>query len=382
MKNGIIILLSALVIFLLLFSIGAFRHSDIMVQDEYSKQQKKRIAEVSRSTEWNIGIAASVADPVSKQVIHGIRIAAEIVNAEGGVLGRGIRLRLEDSKGTFPENKFLVQDFCEDFQTAMLIGAFSTVTVPSSRALTQFHALPLLSPIAAVPPGLPELDPDLFLTVLPPLSFWTEPIVNGLRQKGYKHILILSQENPFYGGVFASRLERSMEETRFFTDVFRTSFSPPAEEQTFYQILKFFQENRLFDAIVFTGSREELLKLGAVMKKLEMKLPVYGTDLLDVPNREQELSDFPSEVFFPRVSGSILMDSRFSSEWRRRFGSEPGIWEQCGALSIFLFARAMELSGKYEPELLVRTMGKEWSELMNHCVYSLQTSLECRNAGK
>ena len=206
--------------------------------------------------------------------------------------------------------------------------------------------------------------------------------MNGLRQKGYKHILILSQENPFYGGVFASRLERSMEETRFFTDVFRTSFSPPAEEQTFYQILKFFQENRLFDAIVFTGSREELLKLGAVMKKLEMKLPVYGTDLLDVPNREQELSDFPSEVFFPRVSGSILMDSRFSSEWRRRFGSEPGIWEQCGALSIFLFARAMELSGKYEPELLVRTMGKEWSELMNHCVYSLQTSLECRNAGK
>ena len=118
------------------------------------------------------------------------------------------------------------------------------------------------------------------------------------------------------------------------------------------------------------------------MKKLEMKLPVYGTDLLDVPNREQELSGFPSEVFFPRVSGSILMDSRFSSEWRRRFGSEPGIWEQCGALGIFLFARAMELSGKYEPELLVRTMGKEWSELMNHCVYSLQTSLECRNAGK
>ena len=92
MKNGIILLLSALVIFLLLFSIGAFRHSDLMVQDEYSKQQKKRIAEVSRSTEWNIGIAASVADPVSKQVIHGIRIAAEIVNAEGGVLGRGIRI--------------------------------------------------------------------------------------------------------------------------------------------------------------------------------------------------------------------------------------------------------------------------------------------------
>ena len=99
MKNGIILLLSALVIFLLLFSIGAFRHSDIMVQDEYSKQQKKRIAEVSRSTEWNIGIAASVADPVSKQVIHGIRIAAEI-----RISARIFRRRC--CSGRFPRSRF------------------------------------------------------------------------------------------------------------------------------------------------------------------------------------------------------------------------------------------------------------------------------------
>ena len=119
MKNGIILLLSALVVFLLLFSIGAFRHGDIMARDDYSKQRKKRISEVSRSAEWNIGIAASVANPVNKQVIHGIRIAAEIVNGEGGVLGKPIKLRLEDSRGSFPESKFLVQDFCEDFRTAM-----------------------------------------------------------------------------------------------------------------------------------------------------------------------------------------------------------------------------------------------------------------------
>lgn len=382
MKNGIILLLSALVVFLLLFSIGAFRHGDIMARDDYSKQRKKRISEVSRSAEWNIGIAASVANPVNKQVIHGIRIAAEIVNGEGGVLGKPIKLRLEDSRGSFPESKFLVQDFCEDFRTAMLIGAFSSVTVLPSRALSQFHALPLLSPIATLPSGLPELNPDLFFAVLPPLAFWAEPIVNGLKEKGYRRILILSQESPYYGGVFASHLERSMEETRFFSDVFRTSFSPPAEEQTFYQVLRFFQENRIFDAIVFTGSIEELLKLGTVMKELNMKLPVYGTDLLDVPNRDRLLSGFPSDLFFPRVSGTILMDSRFSTEWRRRFGSDPGIWEQCGALSIFFFVRALDLRGSYDPESLVRTMKKEWSELMNHCVYSLQTSLECRNAGK
>ncbi len=376
MKNVIIALLSILVVFLLLFSIGAFRHSDIMERDEYSSLLRKRIAEVSRTPEWNIGIAASVSDPVDKQVIHGIRIAAEIVNNEGGVLGREIKLRLEDTKGSFPEHKFLVQDFCEDFRTAMLIGAFSTVSVKSSRALTQFHGLPLLSPIAATQEGLPELNPDLFFSVLPLLSFWVDPIVQGLKEKGYKRILILAQENAYYGGVFASSLESAMEETHFFTDIFRSSFNPPAETQTFYQILKIFQENRIFDAIVFTGDIEELAKLGNVMTSLKMSLPVFGTDSLDVANRKRYVPKFPSAVYFPRVSGAILTDSRFSAEWRRRFGTEPGIWEQYGALSIFFFARALEQCGSYDPELLVQAMRREWRELMGHCSYSLQVTLE------
>lgn len=51
MKNVIIILLSILVVFLLLFSIGAFRHNDIMARDEYSNLRRKRVAEVSRAQE-------------------------------------------------------------------------------------------------------------------------------------------------------------------------------------------------------------------------------------------------------------------------------------------------------------------------------------------
>ena len=379
MKNVIIILLSILVVFLLLFSIGAFRHNDIMARDEYSNLRRKRVAEVSRAQEWNIGIAASVSDPVDKQVIHGIRIATEIVNQEGGVLGREIRLLLEDSRNSFSEHKFLIQDFCEDFSTAMLIGAFSTQSVKSSRSLTQFHGLPLLSPPAAAPERLPELTPELFLPVHPPLSFWTVPIIQELQKRKCRRVLIIAQENSWYGGVFASHLENAMEETHAFTDIFRNSFSPPAELQTFHQLLSIFQENRIFDAIVFSGGMEELAKLGQVMTSLNITLPVFCTEFSDNVNRKRVKLQFPAGLYIPKVSGMIADSPRFEQEWRRRFGSDPGIWEQYGALCIFFFARALETCGRYEPEELVYAMREEWRILMDRQTYSLQVLLENRN---
>ena len=379
MKNVIIILLSILVVFLLLFSIGAFRHSDIMERDEYSNLLRKRVAEVSRAQEWNIGIAASVSDPIDKQVIHGIRIATEIVNREGGVLGREIRLLLEDSRNSFSEHKFLVQDFCGDFSTAMLIGAFSTQSVKSSRSITQFHGLPLLSPTAAIPERLPPLTPELFFSVHLPLSFWTIPIIQELRNRQCKRVLILAQENSCYGGVFASHLENAMEETHAFTDIFRNSFNPPAGLQTFYQMLSIFQENRIFDAIVFSGGMEELAKLGQVMTKLNITLPVFCTEFSDSVNWRRVKLQFPSGLYTPKVSGMIADSPQFEQEWRRRFGSEPGLWEQYGALSIFFFARALESCGRYEPEELVYMMREEWRMLIDRQTYSLQVQLENRN---
>ncbi len=379
MKNVIIILLSILVVFLLLFSIGAFRHSDIMERDEYSNLLRKRVAEVSRAQEWNIGIAASVSDPIDKQVIHGIRIATEIVNREGGVLGREIRLLLEDSRNSFSEHKFLVQDFCGDFSTSMLIGAFSTQSVKSSRSITQFHGLPLLSPTAAIPERLPPLTPELFFSVHLPLSFWTIPIIQELRNRQCKRVLILAQENSCYGGVFASHLENAMEETHAFTDIFRNSFNPPAGLQTFYQMLSIFQENRIFDAIVFSGGMEELAKLGQVMTKLNITLPVFCTEFSDSVNWKRVKLQFPSGLYTPKVSGMIADSPQFEQEWRRRFGSEPGLWEQYGALSIFFFARALESCGRYEPEELVYMMREEWRMLIDRQTYSLQVQLENRN---
>lgn len=379
MKNVIIILLSILVVFLLLFSIGAFRHSDIMERDEYSNLLRKRVAEVSRAQEWNIGIAASVSDPIDKQVIHGIRIATEIVNREGGVLGREIRLLLEDSRNSFSEHKFLVQDFCGDFSTVMLIGAFSTQSVKSSRSITQFHGLPLLSPTAAIPERLPPLTPELFFSVHLPLLFWTIPIIQELRNRQCKRVLILAQENSCYGGVFASHLENAMEETHAFTDIFRNSFNPPAGLQTFYQMLSIFQENRIFDAIVFSGGMEELAKLGQVMTKLNITLPVFCTEFSDSVNWKRVKLQFPSGLYTPKVSGMIADSPQFEQEWRRRFGSEPGLWEQYGALSIFFFARALESCGRYEPEELVYMMREEWRMLIDRQTYSLQVQLENRN---
>ena len=170
-----------------------------------------------------------------------------------------------------------------------------------------------------------------------------------------------------------------MEETHAFTDIFRNSFNPPAGLQTFYQMLSIFQENRIFDAIVFSGGMEELAKLGQVMTKLNITLPVFCTEFSDSVNWKRVKLQFPSGLYTPKVSGMIADSPQFEQEWRRRFGSEPGLWEQYGALSIFFFARALESCGRYEPEELVYMMREEWRMLIDRQTYSLQVQLENRN---
>ena len=76
------------------------------------------------------------------QILHGVELAVELVNEQGGALGK--KLELVTLQGAANQQLYCerVQQVCDQYEVAALIGPLSTDTLSSARALTQFAALP------------------------------------------------------------------------------------------------------------------------------------------------------------------------------------------------------------------------------------------------
>lgn len=345
-KNAALVLLSLLCLFLLLQALGAFNYTVGDFSEAYKSQAARRAAAVNNAPAWKVVITAPQESPIGRDALAGATHMVERVNNEGGVLGKPIDLLQKDSSADVLENKFVIQEICEQPDTAFLIGPWYTAEALSIRGITQFQALPALS--IALGEDLPPLEPDTFVSVLPPLSFMTGPIIEELKARGCKRILLISPDKNHYGGQFASRLERDIGFSEFFEEVFRTDYTPKAEFRELFQILKLYHDNTALDAILFTGDETDLAVLGRAMRGVNIRTPVFGSDLLDVPGiRKMHAADFPAELLYP----SLTLSPTSGWAYTEKAGEEgaPGLWKQYGALCVALIKEALEGEGTYDP---------------------------------
>ncbi|MEI6034243.1 MAG: hypothetical protein WCS65_08210 [Verrucomicrobiae bacterium] len=373
-KNGIIVSLAALAAFLLLASIGIFQYGAPSENAAFSRFERERIRAVSSAPAWHVGFVnnESVAD--AREISEGVRFSLGRINAAGGILGKKIELAAFDTGGDFVANKCHVSRLSEDRTTAFLLAPYYTFEVPSTRAISSFYAVPTLAPSVIKPESLPKLSPDLFLTALPSIDLWTRPVVAALRDRGVKDVLVIGPEIEHMGGVFAARIEDDLRQDKHFGEVFRCSYEPPASYQVLYQSLKFYRDNRTFDAIVFTSTVVDLQILGKVMKAANISIPVYGMNILEHADLREYARDFPAELTYTRTEG-CLIDRDDYDDWVFQFGSPPGQWAQYGILSCELFRDALKQNGRYSPTKLIETIEKLLRERNLSGKYQLKAEL-------
>jgi ABC-type branched-subunit amino acid transport system substrate-binding protein len=356
-KNGIIITLCSLTIFLLLVSIGVFQFGSFSENATFARFERERIRAVNSTPVWRVGFVNNETVGDGREITEGVRFSIERINAEGGILGKKVELMAFDTEGNFLANKYQVSRMSEDRSTAFLLAPYYTFEVPTTRAIVSFFTLPTVAPSVIKPESLPELSPDLFLTALPKIVLWTNPIVAALRDRGFKNVLVIGPAIEHMGGVFAAQIEGELRQDKHFGEVFRCSYEPPASYQVLYQSLKFYRDNRTFDVIVFTSTAEDLQVLGKVMKAAHISIPVYGMNILERADLGDFAGDFPAELIYTRTAGRVI-DRDDYDEWIARFGKPPGQWAQYGILSCELFRDALEQNQSYSPTKLIETIQK------------------------
>ena len=79
------------------------------------------------------------------------QMAAEVVNAAGGVKGRPIEMVVKDSKGDAKESADVARIFCEEEDIVAVIGDFSSSSCMASAPIYQEKGLVQISPSASHP---------------------------------------------------------------------------------------------------------------------------------------------------------------------------------------------------------------------------------------
>ncbi len=355
--NTVLLLLSFCCVFLLLLSLGTFDGFAPLGESTQQRAQAQRMKAVTKAQTLKLAIVIDEDKAHTTQILHGVELAVELVNEQGGALGK--KLELVTLQGAANQQLYCerVQQVCDQYEVAALIGPLSTDTLSSARALTQFAALPLVSPVTVVPDTLPVLQPDNYVTFFPALSLWVEAVLNHMHGHGVQNLLIISPQSGSYGDIFSAALERSAGNE--LEQVLRINFQEPLRMRELRRAIVNYDLLHAPDsALLFAGEIEDLPELLELLSQVELRdVPLYGTDNL-VPPLGYALCSEQGTFYLPEVSftAPFARYEEFVTRFATKYGYTPDFHGVLGAECIFALAQALEDEGHYDPVAVVQAL--------------------------
>ncbi len=354
MKNAIIAVLSFALCFFVLYSLGAFHYGSGIDRNHRAHFVSRRVADVEQAEHWLLGLSLVKDNAISKDVLQGMQCAVDMRNATGGVLNKPFLLETGELGAGQESHRRVVQRFC-NLPTAVVYGPPSTLGVPSDRALSQFQGLPCISPMTPSDSFWPALSPDTYISLYPPLELWANSITEAIARCSPSKILLLGTNEGSYGWLYLNSCEQELRHRLPVAEIFRHNYTPPLKGDELRYVLHLYNENRGLDAIVFSGDARDLLTFDLIQRGLKLRIPVYGSDLLDVEAMKDDWLRLSFPLFVPHCE-IATPSAAFSRTYVERFGRHPSVWSILGAQSVFLTAQALEANQGYHPDRLVETV--------------------------
>ena len=356
-KNFVIAFLSLAVLGFVLYHLGVFDNLNSAGRDERSQHSEKRTKAVRKNPELVIGSVYSNKDIPAAESVKGATIAAEILQS------KGVKVKYITVPNCHkqPEAAAELQKLCADYNVSAILGPGNSEMLTSLRAISQFYALPLISPITVRPDKLPELEHDNYVSFFPPLEKWVDAILVHMKENKIRKILIITPGDGTYGEIFSSVLERNSKDILGDFQIYRMTYPHPLRANYFSSSLTNYGGQHKVDAIFFGGIADELPELIQLLKTHKIKLPVYVSD--DIIRNEVQISkDAEFKMFIPEAEVPVS-----NQEWLKRFVSryqvQPSYHAILGAETMFALAEKHNRS-TYTPEKFVQTM-EQASKAMN-----------------
>lgn len=286
-----------------------------------------------------IGVAWPLAS--SKGTLaKGIALAAEEINAGGGVLGgRKIRLLLRDDAASLSTGRLVAQELADNLEVAAVIGHLNTYITAPAAQIYERAGLLMVTP-GASGQKLTEQASTLVFRSLPGNRDQGRQIGDYAARQGYKSVAIYYIKND-YGVDLANYFEHRAHELGI-AIADRRSYNMAGDNHA--ALLSEWASFMKTDAVFLAGSLPESAQIVREARAAGLTIPIFGGAGLDSPELiKRGGASVEGTVVFSLFN---VGDPRpevlaFGERYRKRYGELPDSSAAQGYDTLKLIAHAM-----------------------------------------
>jgi branched-chain amino acid transport system substrate-binding protein len=292
--------------------------------------------------------------PMGLSMRNGVRLAADEINAKGGVLGRKIELVDRDDQAVNERGAQVMQDLVSNEKVAAVLGPINTGVALASYKYPMEAKIPLLINVSAGAPvnELFKDFPDNYVfRIAAGDPIQAEMIVSeGVDKRKFKKVALLCDDTN-YGQNGRQKMEDAIA-TRKITPVYIGKFKIKDTDMT-----PQLQEARKAGAevILAYGIGPELAQVANGMQKLGWKVPMIGSWTLSMSNFIDAAGPNGDGATMPQTfiqhGASTPKAKQFIADYQKKFTVEripSAVSASQGYDSMYVIAQAIEQAGSTE----------------------------------
>src|SRR5215207_1060438 len=289
-------------------------------------------------------------------VMNGAKIAADEINAKGGVIGQKIELVIEDNKSNPTEAAAVAEKLISRDKVPVLMGAWgSSFTLAVMPKLMEYK-VPMLVETSSSGKITTSGNPYIF-RISPPSAVEAEAFAPKVQALGIKKVDFLVVNNDWGRGA-SDDFSKMYKEKGVQVGLVETMDQSAQDVSAQLNKIK----NSDSDTVMITTAVEQLTLIFKQAAALGLKKRIITTGGSQNPDQLIEqagaaANDTTHITFFtpwnPNVSADPEMAKRFIEEWKKRGHPFAGLTESFrGYDGIRTIATAIQKAGKAEPDAI------------------------------
>ncbi len=317
----------------------------------------KERAERAREARGDIVVGAVASwSAIDVMLWEGIAVAADEINAAGGILGRKLRILKRDNEGSVEKGLLIAQEFGENQDLVAVVGHYqSFITVPAS-VVYQYYGILLLSTVDTNP-DLTRQGFSLIFRSVPDDMEYGKQLADFCRQKGLDRLMVLLERNE-YGRDFSDAFA-TMAQSQALQILDGASYDQMTKEETIEKVLQQWIEHYSFDAVLLSGELPRAAAIIGEARRIGIHQPILGgvamdqNRLLKLAGKEADNIFLPTD-FNPHAESPEIQ--RFVKAFGKRYDCAPDVMAAQGYDTVYALAYAIETAGSASPPDMARAL--------------------------
>jgi branched-chain amino acid transport system substrate-binding protein len=317
-----------------------------------------------------VGVIQPLSGPIAaagSYIANGAKIAADKINAKGGVLGRPIELIIEDNKSDPAETRNAAEKLLVRDKVPVLMGAWgSSMTLAAMPLLTKYGVPMLVETSSSIKITDPKTPGAEWVSRISPSSeieaMGVAPIIPKLGMKRVGYIAVNTDWGRGAVTAFGDPIKKSG------GNIEAVEYVGQADTDFYSQLTKFKAAG--LDSVIVTDDAPKLAKMLVQMRDLGYRPKVMSTGGSSFPDGLIQIAGGPEPVngsyhimlwnpYDHKVAGDPELSKYFVDEWKKRNLPWIGVVEGMrGFDGIHVIAKAIENAGEPEPKKIHQAMRK------------------------